>query len=187
MNYYRAQTERLIELLKTEDEKNAMLDFFTQLSRIRSINSIPIVNALNFQLVDSSTMISECTTERPWMKRISLEDLRNHVVFVMWKEFHTVVNSEDYVDKTITDERYVTVAQRHGLLTEDLYTFLETSFYISQICILRELIEDNFDDMSIIQEPEWLMYHDWIAYHIHTHGLSKTIYENFKLIDKLIV
>lgn len=187
MSFYREQTERMVKILREENATNTLLDFFTQLSRIRPLNSIALVNALNAKLVDSSSMIFECTTEREWMKRISLEDLRNHVVFVMWKEFQTIVESGDFYDDTINDDKYHAVSKRKGLLAEDLYVFLETSYYIRQICILKELIEDNFDDLSIIREPDWDIYPQWVSYHMRTSGLAKTIYEHFKLIDKLIV
>lgn len=187
MSFYREQTERMVKILREENANNTLLDFFTQLSRIRPINSIALVNALNAKLVDSSSMIFECTTEREWMKRISLEDLRNHVVFVMWKEFQTIVESSVFYDDTIDDEQYHVVSKRSGLLAEELHIFLETSYYIRQICILKELIEDNFDDLSIIREPEWDIYPRWVEYHVRTTGLAKTIYEHFKLIDKLII
>jgi len=178
----------MIHLLRDGNpSSNVMLDFFTQLSRIRPINSIAIINAMNEPLLDSSSMILACTTERQWMKRISLEDLRNHVVFIMWKEFQIIVNSDNFYDANIEDDRYHAVGKRSGVLAQDLNTFLETSFYIRHVCVLKELIEDNFDDLSIIHDPEWTIYPEWIAYHVNTHGLAKCVYENFKLIDKLII
>tara|TARA_B100000674_G_scaffold312073_1_gene259414 strand:+ start:304 stop:885 length:582 start_codon:yes stop_codon:yes gene_type:complete len=189
MQFYKEQTKRMISLLREGKSLNVLRDFFAQLSRIRPLITIAVINALEPSDVDSSKLISECVTHRDWMKKITIEDIRNHIVFLIWKEHKFIVNSNDYYDKTIDDDEYhrcISPSSTTSLLTEDIGILIETCFYIRQICVLKELIEDDFDDLSILDEPEWDMYHLWLHHSVNTHGLKQTIYENFKMIEPLI-
>ena len=185
MSFYREQTVRMIEILKESGSINVVHDFYAQLSRFRPIDSVGIINALDAPVADSSTLVRDSITARAWMSEISLQDIRNHVVFSIYREFATIVDSKGFFDDTIQEEMYKNI-NRDGppsTYTEELGTLLETCFYIHQICALKEIIEDKFDDLSIVKSEEWDMYHYWLLYNVNTNGLKATVYENFKLIE----
>lgn len=184
MNVYRQQTRRLIEKLKETDcNTNVILDFFVQLSRIRPIMSIAIINAVQSEMTDSSNLTWNSVTEREWMRRISLDDIRNHVVFIIYKNFQTVLDSEDYFDDSINDTTYHALAGRRTLVVEDIAPWLETCFYIRHVCILREWIEDGFDDLSLLEDNEWDIYPNWVSYHVNHGGLKAAVYKVYELIQ----
>lgn len=86
MSFFTEQTKRMISLLKEGQSLNVVRDFYAQLSRIRPIHSVALINSLEASDMDSSKLISTSITYRDWMKDISLEDIRNHIVFTIWKE-----------------------------------------------------------------------------------------------------
>ena len=91
MSFYKEQTKRMIALLKEDQSLNVMRDFFTQLSRIRPLDAIALINSFEPSDVDSSKLICESVTQRDWMKTISLQDIRNHIVFTVWKEHQIII------------------------------------------------------------------------------------------------
>ena len=188
MSFYKEQTKRMIALLKEDQSLNVMRDFFTQLSRIRPLDAIALINSFEPSDVDSSKLICESVTQRDWMKTISLEDIRNHIVFTVWKEHQIIIESENYYDSSLKDEFYHSCHRQSkpSLHSEEIGVLLETCFYIRQVCILKEIVEDGFDDLSIIEEPDWDMYHFWLLHHVNTNGLKHIVYENFKLLEPLI-
>lgn len=190
MSFYKDQTKRMISLLQEGRTINVMSDFFAQLSRIRPLINIAIINAMEPSDVDSSKLILQSITYRDWMKDITLEDIRKHVVFCIWKEHQTIVSSDNYYDESISNDNYHNCHSPDKELNpqqaEDIGVLLETCFYIRQICVLKELVEDNFDDISIIEEDEWDMYHFWLLNSMEKKGMQYLVYENFKLIEPLI-
>ena len=48
------------------------------------------------------------------------------------------------------------------------------------------MIEDEFDDLSILDDPDWDMYHIWLLNSVNTMGLTYTVFENFKLLEPVI-
>lgn len=180
----------MISNLQETGSLNVVKDFYAQLSIVRPIDHISIINALNcHENMDSSKLISSSVTYRTWMSQISLEDIRNHIIFTIWKEHQTIISDSPYYDKTINNESYHNSSKPHGQLsihTEEIGKLLETSFYIHQICAIKEMIDDEFDDLSIVDEAEWDMYHDWLLASVTKKGLVYVVYENFKLIEGLI-
>lgn len=188
-SFYKSQTKIMISNLKTTGTLNVVRDFYAQLSNIRPINSLSIINALNAGDMDSSKLIHSSITYREWMSHISLEDIRNHIVFTIWKENRTVVSEYPYYDTSINNELYHQChrpSDAASMHAEDIGNLLETCFYIRQVCAIKELIEDNFDDLSILDDPDWEMYHVWVLNSVNTNGLVKTVFENFKLLDSII-
>lgn len=189
MSFYKSTTELMIKNLRETRNLNVVCDFYAQLSNIRPISSISIINALHAGEMDSSKLISNSVTYREWMSHIKLKDIRNHIVFSIWKEHQTIVEENPYYDNTINNNNYhtcydtVTAPSMHA---EEIGKLLETAFYIGQVCIIKELLEDDFDDLSIIRESDWEMYHVWLLNCVNNKGLVYTVYENFKLIESLI-
>jgi hypothetical protein len=190
MSFYKEQTRRMISLLQEGRSLNVLRDFFSQLSRVRPIDPIAIINSLEPSDIDSSKLIYNSVTYRDWMKTISLEDIRNHIVFTIWKEHQIIIDSENYYDGSIKNMLYQRIYQPSNhipsLHAENIGILLETCFYIRQICVLKELIEDNYDDLSIIDEPDWDMYHFWLLHGVNEKGLKYIVYENVKLLEPLI-
>ena len=190
-SYYKLQTYRMIDIYRETRAANVLTDFFSQLARVRGLDTVAFVNAIADKDVDadSSKIIQTCMTQKAWMTTISIEDIRNHVVFTIWKEHETIVDESNYYDKNVQNSLY------HGcyypnssvnIYTEQLGTVLETAFYVQQISILNELVEDDFDNFSVIEEPFWEMYHLWLFNALTTNDLKYVVYENFKLIQPLI-
>lgn len=190
MSFYKEQTKRMLSLLQEGRSLNVLRDFFSQLCRVRPIDTIAIINSLEPSDIDSSKLIYNSITYRDWMKTISLEDIRNHIVFSIWKEHQVIIDSEKYYDANIKDALYQRIYQPSNhipsLYAENIGILMETCFYIRQICVLKELIEDNYDDLSIIDDPDWDMYHFWLLNGVNEKGLKYIVYENVKLLEPLI-
>ena len=191
MSIYRQETKKMIRLLQGSGRStNVLRDFFAQLSRIRPIDSIAVINALQPSNVDSGKLIVQSVTKRDWMQHISLGDIRTHVVFTIWKEHKLIISSKNYYDTAIDNELYKKCYKNTtdipSLHVDEIGKLLETCFYISHICAIKELIEDDFDDLSIIETSEWDMYHIWLLTCIKDSNLKNTVYENFKLIEPLL-
>ena len=144
-SFYKSKSKIMISVLRQTKTLNVVRDFYAQLSNVRPINSLSIINALNAGEMDSSKLISTSVTYREWMKHISLEDIRNHIIFSIWKEYQSVVDHNNYYDTSIPNKTYHGCYKPNGVPSmhiEEIGKLLETSFYIRQICVLKELLED---------------------------------------------
>lgn len=188
MNIFKEQTKRMMEILQETKSINAVCDFYAQLSNIRPINSLSVINALHAGEMDSSKLISESVTYREWMRHIKLKDIRNHTLFTIWKENQTIVSEHPYYGLSINDENYHKCYDpKADISMGEVGNLLETCFYIRQVCAIKEMMEDEFDDLSIINDPEWDMYPNWLSNLVNEKGLTVCVYENFKLIEPLIM
>ena len=189
MSFYKAKTEIMVNSLKDSGNLNVVCDFYAQLSNVRPISGLSIINALHAGEMDSSKLIANSVTHRDWMRHIKLKDVRNHIVFTIWKEHRTVVQETPYYSTSVNNEKYhqcYVPATAPSMFVEDIGKLLETSFYICQVCAIKELLEDDFDDLSIIRDSDWDLYHVWLLNSVNEKGLVYTVYENFKLIEPLI-
>lgn len=188
-SFYKTQTKVMVTILQETGTLNVVRDFYAQLSNIRPIHSLSIINALNAGEMDSSKLIQSSVMQREWMSHISLEDIRNHVIFTIWKEHQTVVSDKPYYDNTCSNNNYhecYKPSHDVSIHTEKIGNLLETCFYIKQVCAIKEMIEDEFDDLSILDDPDWDMYHIWLLNSVNTMGLTYTVFENFKLLEPVI-
>ena len=188
-SFYKTQSKLMVAALHQTGTLNVVRDFYAQLSNVRPIHSISIINALNAGDMDSSKLISSSITYRNWMSDISLEDIRNHIIFTIWKEHQTIVTDSPYYNTSVNNEAYHVCHRPDKAVSihaEDIGNLLETSFYIQQVCAIKEMIDDEFDDLSILDEPEWEMYHIWLLNAINVHGLPYVVLENFKLLESVI-
>lgn len=134
-------------------------------------------------MTDSSNLSWNSVTEREWMRQISLDDIRNHVIYIIYKNFQTVLDSQDYHDRTICDATYHLLASRKTLVVEDITPLLETCFYIRHVCVLREWIEDGFDDLTMLEDDEWDIYPNWVLLQVNLGGLKNAVYKVYELIQ----
>ena len=146
---YNKQFTKLKELLKETDNTNIVRDFFIQLQLVRSLDKSMILQALDGTYINMPSWINDMTTT----------DLRNIVVFLMWKEFQTVIDTKE----SIYNEE-----SKLGTKIEDLTTILETKYYVEQI--------------HRIEDARPISYVDWIKLSIEEKGLVHTIEELVKMI-----
>lgn len=138
MNYSK-QFNKLKGMLHGSGNKNLIHDFLTQLRGVRPLNSIILQNYINdrpIQLPD-------------WIERVNKDDIHNVVVFIMWKEFHTVIDTYQETSNI-------------GTKIEDLATLLETIYYVNQ--------------MTNIQSIEPQSYTEWIRNNVETFGIKQTVH-----------
>lgn len=147
---YGVQFKKLKILLKKTNNTNIVRDFFIQLQIVRSLNKSMILCAL-----DNTEVIMPL-----WVNDITTTDLRNIVVFLMWKEFQTVID---------TKQSIYTEKSKLGTKIEDLTNVLETKYYVKQILDI-----DNAQPISYV---------NWIKLSIENNGLVHTIQELIKMIE----
>lgn len=138
MNYSK-QFNKLKGMLHGSGNKNLIHDFLTQLRGVRPLNSNILQNYINdrpIQLPD-------------WIERVNKYDIHNVVVFIMWKEFHTVIDTYQETSNI-------------GTKIEDLATLLETIYYVNQ--------------MTNIQSIEPQSYTEWIRHNVETFGIKQTVH-----------
>jgi len=140
---YTQQFTKLKTLLVQANNNNLVRDFFIQLTSIRQLDHQLILNALDNRPVK----------DPPWLVLVSDSDLRNIVVFLMWKEFQTVIDAKGNI---YSEE------SKLGTKIEDLSIYLETKYYVNQI--------------SNIKNAKALSYTDWVQKHINMGGLKNTIH-----------
>ena len=139
---YREQFIRLRSLVRTTKNVNLIKDFFVQYGNCRPLYTDIIINYVEGEEVESPK----------WLSNVGKVDIRNIVVFLMWKEFETVIDAKEdvYNSESILGEDI-----------ENLGTYLETMYCLRQI--------DYMDSM----EP-W-SYTEWVKYLFDTNGLEFTI------------
>ena len=137
---YTTQFNKMRELLHQTNNRNVMRDFFVQLQEHRSLDREIILNTLE----------GLPTPKPPWLAMVNKTDIRNIVVFLMWKEFQTVIDAKE---KVYNEESSL------GTDIEYLAVYIETMYYSYQIQHL-----DN--DIS---------YMEWVKEQVDTKGLVHAI------------
>tara|TARA_A100001015_G_scaffold190447_1_gene212182 strand:- start:1899 stop:2447 length:549 start_codon:yes stop_codon:yes gene_type:complete len=159
MNYF-IQTKRLLELY-SDKNTNFIRHFFSELQQLRQLYSIALINAItagkNPQIKNEYELIEMSITREKWMKQICLLDIRNIVVFVIRKEFNTLINIQPYIKEGETDEAFLQLdkVSTLGVHVKKLQTLIETCYYISHIFYITRTPE-------IINENNWKMFHDYL-------------------------
>ena len=143
---YSKQFTKLQCMLKESGNTNLIRDFFIQFQSIRRLDPSMILDALD----------SKETKKPPWLPEVSFSDIRNIVVFLMWKEFETMINARGdlYSEES-----------KLGTKIEDLTVYLETKYYVNQI-------KDMYNN---IHKAEPLSYIEWVKHAVEKKGLRKTI------------
>ena len=142
MSEYTLQFTKLRSMLNDTGNNNLVRDFYVQLLNIRNLNRDMILRTLD-----------KLPLEVPqWLTMVGKSDIRNIVVFIMWKEFKTEINTKESVyheESTL------------GTKIEDLFVYLETRYYTVQI--------------GDIMNADALSYTDWIQQLVEEKGLIFTV------------
>ena len=137
---YTTQFNKMCELLHQTNNRNVMRDFFVQLQEHRSLDREIILNTLD-----------DLPSPKPlWLAMVNKTDIRNIVVFLMWKEFQTVIDAKE---KLFNEESSL------GTDIEYLAVYIETMYYSYQI-------QHIDSDIS---------YMEWVKEQVDAKGLVHTI------------
>ena len=143
---YSVKHSELCNLLRSTGNVNILRDFFTQLQIHRTLNETHIGNQLDGLPLE----------EPKWLPLVTKTDVRNIVVFLMWKEFSTVIDAHQSMfneDSSL------------GIHVEDLAVHVETMYYVKQI--------ENLQNGAY--ETKVLSYTEWVRSMVDSIGLVKTI------------
>lgn len=146
---YTEQCTRLMDMLEFTNNPNLVRDFFIQLQEVLSLDKEMISYALD----------NKKHTPPSWIDQVTKTDIRNIVLFLMWKEFRTVI---DAMEGVYNEESSL------GTNIESLYTYVETKYYVNQISSLMtekkthpilftEWVKDMVDKKGIPHTIEQLM------------------------------
>jgi hypothetical protein len=142
MSDYTIQFTKLRAMLMDTGNSNLVRDFYVQLLSIRNLNSGLILKTLDNLPADVPV----------WLSMVCKSDIRNIVVFIMWKEFQTVIDTKEsvyYEESTL------------GTKIEELFIYLETVYYVRQI--------------KDVMGSEPLSYIDWVKQRVEKKGLVFTV------------
>lgn len=137
---YTTQFNKMRELLHQTNNRNVIRDFFVQLQEHRSLDREIILNTLEGLPIPKP----------PWLAMVNKTDIRNIVVFLMWKEFQTVIDAKE---KVYNEESSL------GTDIEYLSVYIESMYYSYQI----QHLDSN------------ISYMEWVKQHVDTNGLVHTI------------
>ena len=142
---YGIQSAKLIEMLKKSHNNNLIRDFYAQFQILKNLRKDMICRALNFQPVDSFEHIG----------LVQMCDIRNIVVFLMWKEFRTVIDTKEHIFSSNS---------KLGTKIEDLTIYLETLYYVGKIKDMQN---------RVFETP--VSYPSFVKQYLDEHGLVKTV------------
>ena len=157
---------------------NVIRVFFTQLSTISPIHLNCILE--HIQVSD----INKCIVpfiSIDWVKNIKLKEIRNHILFVMLRDFGTVLNDKLYFDNTISDELYQKLYKPDAPLdlhVDKLEPLLQTLYYIKHVKIILDA--NSVDDIP----NNICMYSDWTK-HL-SENLPNCVYRNYQLLTPIL-
>ena len=157
MAYYRDSVKLLKHYSQTKN-LNYLRHFFSQLSQIREIFPIAIINAITATASEGvEDLIYNSVTIEPWMKRITLKDIRNFIVFTVFKDFRKVIQQEPYISADNTDAVMLSCDTEPvvGPYIEKLSRLIETVYYIHHVYVIKYQPEH-------IKEETWFMCHEFL-------------------------
>ena len=137
---YTIQFNKMRELLHQTNNRNVIRDFFVQLQEHRSLDRKIILNTLEGLPISKPS----------WLAMVNKTDIRNIVVFLMWKEFQTVIDAKE---KVYNEESSL------GTDIEYLSVYIESMYYSYQI----QRLDSN------------ISYMEWVKQQVDTNGLVQTI------------
>ena len=167
MSLYAKNVNTCIQMFERDKNINIIKSFFTQLSTIAPVH-------LHCLLEACDTINYKMKTEE-WLNNITLKEIRNHVVFIMYKDFQTILDEKDYYDKSIVCEKYISMykpAVAPSIDIERLSTVLETLFYLNHVEAMKH------GNVPLHN----MMYSEWIN-KLCGKSLSHAVFCNVKLLS----
>jgi len=146
---FKQQFLRLRAMIQNSRNPNLVKDFFVQYAYCRTLYTDIIIRYIDGDSIETPG----------WVNNVRKVDIRNTVVFLMWKEHQTVIDAKEnvYDSESTLGERI-----------EDLGVYLETMYCLRQI--------DYIDSMQ-----PW-SYTEWVKYLVDTNGLVYTIEQLMSLL-----
>ena len=185
-SFYYDVTHKMLDMAK-KGGMNVVSDFFAQLSTIRSIDGSYISSAIRDEEVEFNKLIKNNVQRPEWLKSVSLADIRNYIVFVVYKDHATMIDEANYYDESYGNSLYHDYYKPNQPLNtnvEKLGVILETSYYIWQLSIIKKFL--NGFEVNELKPEKWKMYHDWILSVFNEEGLAETVYQNFELMETIL-
>ena len=177
---YRKQTLKLIDIIKKKKSLNVMKHFFAQLSTVEELDVFPIVNAISDSSLDYSLVLNNSIKKESWITTISLINVRNIIVFLLWKENKLIIDQSENYLLDIKCKKYNDLKDKKGSIqTDKLVHLIRTCFYIKQINIIKS------DTFSL--DDTWDCFHPFLKKYYLKYGLAKLIYFCFNLIEPLLI
>ena len=177
MDYYE-ETQRLLTLYNNVNV-NIIRHFFSQLQQHRQLYPYPLINAITAStyVEDEFKLIESSVTVEPYMRKITVQDIRNVIVFSIRKEFNKVVAIQPYVDVNETDKVFLQLDKpsQIGVHVNKLEKLIETCYYITNIFYIVRRPE-------AIQRNTWLFCHDYF----HVTPLTVSVKRIYTLLERLI-
>ena len=99
---------------------------------------------------------------------------------------HVSMNSADYIDTSIGGSYLECVKRCNGkanIFADSIGKLLETCFYMSHICILKNILKGKVEENVFTGSSSCDMYHNWLLK--ESGNLKHLVYKNFKLIEPL--
>ncbi len=179
-NTYKEKTYELINLIHSKKSLNSMKHFFAQLSALEQLDVFPIVNAISDNKTDYNKLVVHSIKKEPWIEKISLSDIRNVIVFYLWKEHKIMVDkSEKYINPDKQNVNYILLLQKNttGLYSDHLLNLFHICFYVRQISIIKSSSE--LDEL-------WNRFGIFIKSYYEKHGLVQITSFFFDLIEPIL-
>lgn len=176
---YKEKTLMMINLIKKKNSWNVMKHFFAQLSQIEELDVFPIVNAISSDSTDYHVVLHNSIMFEHWFSDISLQDIRNVVIFLLWKNHKVLVGQHEIFILEHDDVKYNKLKEKalNSLISDKLTKLLRNTFYISQINVLKK---------SLTIDDDWNSFDPFIKDYYKRHGLSHLVFFCFSLIKPLI-
>lgn len=132
---YTLQFNRMVQMYEESCNNNIIRHFFAQLSNLRPLYMYALSNAIDSDEQLVKDVILHSVTYETWMQDITLIDIRNHIVFLIWKEFKTVIATEPYhLGRFVEFDRVSTITPTQ---TKELGILIETIYYIHHVHAVR--------------------------------------------------
>jgi hypothetical protein len=164
----------MLDIFVRDRNTNVIRVFFTQLSMIAPIHLNCILEHIETNNV-YKCVVSHLSID--WVKNITLKEIRNHILFIMLREYGTVLDDTPYIDKSIHDPSYLKLYKPDSPLdvnVDKLEPLLQTLYYMRHVDIIL-----NASHVNDVPE-DVCMYSEWIKQ--TSDNLSESVYQNFHLL-----
>ena len=173
MSLYRQKVEACMQTYKKSKNINVINNFFTQLSMVAPIH----LNCILYGYKNIKEYLPKCI-DISWVKNITLKEFRNIVIFILYKDYETVVDESIYYDPTKDNALYKACYRPSApptLKVQELQSVLQTIYYSNHMKL-----------MCSNTVPEILyMFNEWVYECVQSFGLPYAVYNLFTLFVEL--